>query len=83
MLKTFDTKNYNGDVCHSEKQDEPVLRNLKIVCPGCGRRYAAMLSKYTKLFGMGPTTGEEEPNTIYKTMCYKCKATFAFGVDWS
>ena len=81
-METFDTRYYNGDVCHSDEQDEPVLRNLKIVCPRCGRQFAALLSKYTKMFGLGPTAGEEPPKTIYKTKCYKCKTDFAFGVDW-
>lgn len=82
-IETFDTKHYNGSICHSDERDEPILRNLKIVCPGCEREFAAMLSKYTVLFGLGPTVSEEEPHTIYKTMCYKCKTAFAFSVDWS
>ena len=82
MLESYDTKHYNGDVCHSDEQDEPVLRNLKIECPKCGRVFAAMLSKYTDYFGLGNTVSEEQAHTIYKTMCYKCKTTFAFSVDW-
>ena len=82
-IKTFDTKYYNGSICYRDDLDEPVLRDLKIVCPECGREFAAMLSKYTALFGLGPTVSEEEPATIYKTMCYKCKTAFAFCVDWS
>ena len=73
---------YDGSVCHSDNQDEPVLRNLKVVCPECDRRFSALLSKYTEYLRLSNTVGEEQPSTVYKTMCYKCKTAFTFNVDW-
>lgn len=74
---------YSGDICFDEGKEDPVLRRLKIKCPVCSRRYAALLSKFTKFLYLGSTVSEEEPHLIYSTKCNKCKTEFSFGVDWS
>ena len=81
--KFYSAVHYDGSVCYADDKDEPVLRNLKINCPICKRKFAALLSKFTKFERVSNTASEEDPNSIYTTKCIKCGSEFRFGVDWS
>ena len=78
-----DVQRINCEVAYNSDTGEFDDRKLKVECPGCERKFAALCSKYTEEAGGGwkwVGQSHKEPYTVFKTTCRKCKETFKFEV---
>lgn len=74
---------YSDSAAYNENNDTVDLRKIKITCPFCGRKFAAMLSKFTKLKRHTcPDQDDECMAAEMETFCLKCRNTITFTLSW-
>ena len=74
---------YSDEDAYNCETDNYDLRKIKIICPHCGRKFAALCSKLTKLIHSGMRwvgCDHKEPYGCYETKCTKCKNDMHFTV---
>ena len=82
MNEQFPTHNYSDEGCYNFDTDKCDYRKLKIKCPKCERRFAALCSKKTSHVKNGSSwvgCDYKEYYSELKTVC-KCGAEFNFRV---
>lgn len=75
---------YHDDIAYNPDTDKMDLRKIKIICPGCQREFAALLSKHTekiRLIMIG--CDYDVPVVEMKSYCIQCKTAFTFKLDCS
>lgn len=73
--------NYDNEECYNFDTDKEDWRKLKITCPCCQRRFAAICSKFTKCVHGGYRwvgDSHKEPYNDFTTHCRKCGKDFKF-----
>ena len=75
---------YQDDIAYNPETDCMDLRKVKIECPGCGREFAALLSKHTKpIRHFSIDSDGEMPAVEMKSYCIDCETEFTFKLDCS
>lgn len=75
---------YHDDIAYNQKTDEMDYRKVKITCPVCNRKFAALLSKYTKVIRHFRIDSDGElPAVEFETYCRKCRTKSTFKLECS
>ena len=73
---------YHDDIAYNPETDCMDLRKVKIICPICGRKFVALLSKFTKPIRHYFLDSDcEYPAVEMETFCRKCKSEITFKMD--
>ena len=73
---------YHDSIAYNQKTDCMDLRKVKISCPICGRKFAALLSKFTEpIQHYFLDSDYEYPAVEMKAFCRKCKSEITFKMD--
>lgn len=79
----FEHINYDDECCYNDNTDGWDARKLKVLCPNCGREFAALCSYLTKETDSGwrwVGCDHREPYATFKTKDPKCGAEFYFTI---
>lgn len=75
---------YHSDIAYNPKTDEMDFRKVKIMCPICGREFAALLSKFTQIDRYYYLDSDCEIGAArFETFCQKCKSKITFRMECS
>jgi len=83
MREIIDAGQYSDEDVENPETEAPDWRKLKIQCPVCKRKFAAMLSKFTKAVRSGwrwVCDSHKEPYSEYETKCNKCGSELRFVI---
>jgi len=73
---------YHIIIAYNPATDCMDMRKVKITCPICGRKFAALLSKFTKATRHYFIDLDcEDPAVEMKTFCRKCKSEITFRMS--
>lgn len=73
---------YTDSIAYNQETDEMDLRKVKIICPICGREFAALLSKFTQAIRSYYLDSDCEIGAVgFETYCRKCKSNITFRLE--